>query len=197
MTHHQKRKARAELNAYRQELNKQKTFAGKVRKIILDNGPIQRCEIAEYLDLTTGRERSKLSGALCDMVKSNRIRRVKTGVYAAPVKEKSTPKKQEVMWRVLRARKVVTANDLVELAGVTKGYAQEWLRTLVKWEAVRRLENGKHRLIADTVQPPLLTDNAIKLREIRRKAKEAHVALDMASQSLERVRKTMRMVCEA
>lgn len=52
-----------------------------------------------------------------------------------------------IMWRLLRARKVVSYDELQELAGASRSYAQEWMATLVKREVVRKLSKGRYQLI--------------------------------------------------
>ncbi|MBA3012941.1 MAG: hypothetical protein KKF12_18525 [Proteobacteria bacterium] len=54
-----------------------------------------------------------------------------------------------IMWRLLRSRKVVTYEDLQELAGASRSYAQEWMATLIKREVVRKLSKGRYQLIND------------------------------------------------
>ena len=53
------------------------------------------------------------------------------------------------MWRLLRARKVVSYDDLQELAGASRSYAREWMATLIKREVVRKLSKGRYQLIND------------------------------------------------
>ena len=51
------------------------------------------------------------------------------------------------MWRILQSRKVVTYDDLQELAGVSRSYAQEWMATLIKRNVVKKTDSGKYRLV--------------------------------------------------
>ena len=55
-----------------------------------------------------------------------------------------------VMWRILRARKVVSYDDLQELSGASRVYAQEWMSTLVKREVVEKLSGGRYRLVDES-----------------------------------------------
>lgn len=57
------------------------------------------------------------------------------------------PRLKTVMWRLLQSRKVVTYDDLQELAGVSRCYAQEWMATLIKRGIVRKLSKGRYQLI--------------------------------------------------
>lgn len=54
-----------------------------------------------------------------------------------------------IMWRLLRARKVISYDELQELAGVSRSYAQEWMATLIKRQVVRKLSKGRYQLIND------------------------------------------------
>lgn len=55
-------------------------------------------------------------------------------------------KLKTIMWRLLKSRKVVSYDDLQELAGVSRSYAQEWMATLVRRKVVKKLDSGKYRL---------------------------------------------------
>jgi hypothetical protein len=57
-----------------------------------------------------------------------------------------------IMWRLLKIRKTMTYDDLQELAGVSRSYAQEWMATLIKRGVVKKIGNGKYRLI-DSPRP--------------------------------------------
>ena len=138
-------------------------------------------------------EYKRVLNALCDLTKSGELRRVTRGVYA--LRDRQTPpEKRVVMWRLLRMRHAVTADDLVELAEVSRDYACQWLRTLEK-HGVVRLTRGKYRLIKDTVAMPVFDDNAKKLRELRAKKKQAALAaLTMANEAIVRARNAVNNI---
>jgi len=52
-----------------------------------------------------------------------------------------------IMWPLLKIRKTMTYDDLQELAEVSRYYAQEWMATLIKRGVVKKIGNGKYRLI--------------------------------------------------
>ena len=186
MTRLEMRKIRHAKKSFRQDLAGVESFAGKIRKTVLEKGPLRFCEIADYLDLSTPKERSRISATLHDLLKAGHIRRLEKGVYGPPAPGATQPRqeKRNIMWRVLRAKQVVTAADLEEMAEVSQAYALEWLRGLVKLEVVRALENGRYRLVKDTVRMPDLTDNAQKLRALRARQKAAFQAVERAKTAI-------------
>ncbi len=132
-------------------------------------------------------EHKKVLNALCDMTKTGELRRERRAVYAIGNRKRPTEKRL-IMWRLLRMRHAVSIDELADLAEVHRGYASEWLRTLMKNEVVR-LTRGKYRLIKDTVDMPAFDDNAKRLRELRaRKKKAAQAALDVADNALAKAR---------
>jgi hypothetical protein len=133
-------------------------------------------------------DHKRMLNALRDMVKSGELTRVSTGVYARAPRTERDQELRQVMWRILRMRKSVTVEDLVEMAGASEAYAREWLRTATRHQIVRQ-EGDIYRLIADQVAMPELTDNADKLRALREKKKQAVLdALDAANQALGKAR---------
>lgn len=133
-------------------------------------------------------DRKRMSNALRDMTRAGELTRVQPGVYAL-VDRQLPAEKRVIMWRLLRQTRVRSVADLVEMAGVSTIYAQEWLQTLVKQGVVRQGEDGNYRLLKDTVEMPELTENADKLRALREKKKQAVLtALDCANQALGKAR---------
>lgn len=51
-----------------------------------------------------------------------------------------------IMWRLLRARKVITYDDLQELTGASRSYAQEWMSGLIKKGFARKISWGRYML---------------------------------------------------
>lgn len=56
------------------------------------------------------------------------------------------PQIKTVMWRLFRARKVITYDDLQELAGASRKYAQEWMAGLIKKGFAKKISNGRYML---------------------------------------------------
>lgn len=73
-------------------------------------------------------------------------------------------KLKAVMWRLLQSGKVVTYDELQELAGVSRSYAQEWMATLIKREVVRKLSKGRYQLIDDACPESEAIDNTTHLK---------------------------------
>jgi hypothetical protein len=160
------------------------TFAGKVRTAIreLCGSGIREFSVDEIalgkLDLLTGAEKRPVRAVLHDMAKAGEIERVRPGVYRTVRRGKAKPELQHVMWDILRFRKKVTIEDLVELAGATDGYAKEWLENLAHWGVVRRTGSpGVWQMIADPVAMPRNDHKAERLRELRRIKRERITAL--------------------
>lgn len=173
-----------------------KGFAQKVRKKLKEIGEkgieINAVQLAEALNLTTRKDKNPLYRTIQDFVTRGEVRRVRHGVY----KYIAPPSKNElksIMWRLIRARKTVSIDDLEELSGASREYVTEWLRMLEKREIVKRLKDGRCRLINDTVIEPNNNDKAFKYREIRRKKKrEALTALNKASTAIETAKEALR-----
>jgi hypothetical protein len=159
------------------------TFAGKVRAAIRELGAGGRefsvHELAlEKLDLLTDAEKRPVRAALSDMVKAGEIERVRPGVYRTVKRTKAKPELQQVMWDILRYRKTVTVDDLVELAGASAAYAAEWLGNLSRWGVVRSTgKPGTWQMISDPVEMPKNDRKAERLRELRLRKRERITAL--------------------
>jgi hypothetical protein len=155
-----------------------KTFAGKVRTIIQGTlGPITTKEIALRLDLVSDKEKQPLYQTLRDFVSNGEIEKIRKGVFR--YKGKQVPAQfQEIMWRVLRSRRKVTVDDLIEISSAGRPYVREWLQMLVRREIVRKHANGTYLMIKDPVDMPRNEDKAAKLRRIRAEKKKALDAID-------------------
>ncbi len=160
------------------------SFAGEVRKVIAGTlGEISISEIADRLGIALPKTRKRLHTTIRDLLRAGEIERRGEGVYAWKEKARKT-ERREVMWRLLRARVFVTVEDLQEMAGVSREYAEEWIRMLVKKEIVRK--TGKaYRLVSDPVEMPENTEKAGQLRDLRKRMAEAAALLRKAVQTLE------------
>lgn len=160
------------------------SFAGEVRKIIAGTlGEISISEISDRLGIALPKTKKRLYTTIRDLLRAGEIERRREGVYAWKEKARK-PERREVMWRLLRARIIVTVEDLQEMAGVSREYAEEWLRMLVKKEIVRK--TGKiYRLLSAPVEMPENTEKAGQLRDLRKRMAEAAAMLRKAVQTLE------------
>jgi hypothetical protein len=170
------RDRRAQNNALTLAVFGEKSFAGKVAKLlaIMDGpGGAPMTRIAEVLD-ATGREGSKkIYTALRDLCRANKALRVSPGFYRAvrPAAGRITCK-NEVMWRLLRAKRTLTVEDIQALSSVSEAYAREWLRALTHRGIVVKERNGAFRLVRDLgPKPPDLAGNAEKCAAWREKQK--------------------------
>ncbi|SDU27247.1 hypothetical protein [Desulfobacula phenolica] len=169
------------------------TMAGKIRALLTrlsrDSEIVTAQALAWELGLITREEKLPMYGTLKDMRdRGELIDTGKKGEYRfKPAKKKYL---RTVMWRLLRARQIVTVEDLMELAGVSEEYAKEWLRMLTRQDIVKQMKAGVFKLVADPVVEPLNTDRAERLRDLR-KRKKAMAALDKASKAIDTAKKAL------
>jgi len=126
-------------------------------------------------------DRTRVRSVVADLCKAGELVRVGEGIYRLVLKPAGKPQIQEVMWRVLRARRTVALADMEELAGASPAYATEWLQMLVRRKIVRHLKNGNWQMVTDPGPTmPLNDEKAERLRNLRAKKKEALDAMDRA-----------------
>lgn len=162
------------------------TFAGKLRKFLQSTGgaPVSFQDMAGALDLVTARDKRPLHDAVRDFTRRGELilvdisRRVYR--YRRPQK---APEKREIMWRLLRARRKVSIEDLMELAGAARQYAAEWLQTLQRQGIVKR-HGEMYVMLKDPYHMPRNTEKAEKLRRIRAAKKRAIEAVDQSLNTL-------------
>jgi predicted transcriptional regulator of viral defense system len=161
------------------------SFANKVREILKSKGDVVTTEeLGEKLDMPSGTGRQKLHMALHDMTKSGEIKRLEPGKYCYLGKNNVKPEIRDAMWAILRMRKTVSLDDLQELSGASRSYAQEFMCLLTKREVVEAIDRPGaklYRLIEDA-GPPTPEDNekAARLRRIREAKQKAQNELDIA-----------------
>lgn len=175
-------------------------LAGRVRKAIqrLDNEgrKIASKALAIELDMIADNEKQTLYRVIRDFVKSGEITRIRPGVFVYNRKDKQ-PEIQEVMWRYLRLKKLVTIDDLVAVSRASRDYASEWVCMLARREIVETIRLGgarKYRLISDPVIMPKNEDNAKKLRKLRKQKK--HEVLKALAEADMAIRKAQRKLLE-
>jgi hypothetical protein len=183
------------------------SFADRVRDVFRkrpDKG-VANEEIAVELDLF-GKGRTPLCKVLDDLIQAGEITRVEPGVHQWANKPRPA-QLREVMWRLIRARKVVSVDDLMELSGAGEEYVKEYLRMLVKRGIVRKVQgsglkpvqgSGKYQLVKDEgIAAPEDRGKAEKLRAIRRKKAEALEALDNAFMAITQARMAITEISNA
>ena len=172
------------------------TFTGRVRDACHYLGEygndIALKQLYDKVDVRAYKERRQVRLVVADLCKSGEIERVDEGVYRLLQKPPGKPQIQEVMWRVLRARRSVTLADMEELAGAAPTYASEWLQMLARRKIVRHLKNGSWQMVKDPGPTmPLNDEKAERLRNLRAKKKEALDAMDRAFMAIAEARMAM------
>ncbi|MHB1183364.1 MAG: hypothetical protein ACYC4A_01510 [Desulfobulbia bacterium] len=167
-----------------------KTVLAALKKLaaVAPLGQVELGDISNALMVQTTVAHKRVANALRELRKQGLVIRVRQGVYALAVGAK--PELREVMWRLLRMRRRVTVDDLVELAGAGVEYARDWLRMLEDRGVVRKISQGAAsnprvwQMINDTVEMPVDAENAARLRELRKKKKQQALADLAAAQKL-------------
>jgi len=173
-----------------------KTVLVAVQWLTQPGGEVAVDKLSILLRLKTAVEHKRLLNTLCDLARSGKIVRVRQGVYG-PAPVAGQPDKREVMWRLLKMRRHLKVEDLVEMAAVSQAYANEWLRLLVKRGVVRCIQEpepgqpGRWMLINDNAEMPQDEDKAARLRNLRLKKKKAIARLDSALTALGEVRQLL------
>lgn len=152
-------------------------------------------EISIRVGAGTHMSHKRVLNILSDLLRRGKISRLRQSVYGPPTLEAPPPQRAEVMWRLLRMRRRVQVDDLVEMAAVSEKYAAEWLRMLLKRGVVTKHQppGGKAtwQLVSDQVDPPVNTAKADALRAMRQQRKER------ALQMLEEAKLALGLACEA
>lgn len=163
------------------------SFTDRVRKALAreEGREIAAMEIANRMDLGFGKKYTHpLYKALAQLVKQGEAEKVRPGVYRPIRRADKKPELQQVMWRLLRASRRVTVEDLQEIAGATVEYAREWLDMLIRQGVVKNLAGagvpGIYQLINDTVDMPADEAKRVRLKRIRLAKREALAALTAA-----------------
>jgi len=170
------------------------TYAQQVRNVIiqlrdLGYSEIRQKDLFEPLDLVTNEDKKPLRTTLHEFIKTGEIETIRPNVYVY----KGKPGTQEIrsaMWAVLRMRKIVTIDDLQELCGASRDYANEFIRLLLSREVVEKIPchpTGGYffRLVNDTgPQPPEDSEKAARLRKIRAAKKVALELIEAAGSDL-------------
>ena len=155
-------------------------------------------DLAKRCDLVFNVDKQYMYGVIKNMRKSGEIVRVRRGVCI--YKGKNKPRLHEIMWRFLRARKVVTIDDLREISGASKNYAIEWMRMLRKHELIKVIRIGnsrKYQLISDQVAVPQNDEKAKKFRQIRKqKKREALAGLEKLQTAISQIKKAVAGILE-
>jgi len=175
------------------------TFTGRIRKAARALAPntFTMRDLSIKADIRTRDEDLRVRSVIHDLKKTGEIVNMSRGVYTYVGRQKKKPEICERMWRILRARRNVTVDDLMELAGASESYAREWLR-MIERRGVIRAKNGRYRMIEDPIDMPEDEEKAGALRVLRQKKKEqALAALNSAAAAIAEAGKILRDECDA
>ena len=172
------------------------TFAGRVRDACQYLGAygndIALQQLYDKVGVQTYEQRRQVRSVVADLCKSGELVRWGEGIYRVLQKPPGKPQIQEVMWRVLRARRTVTLADMEELAGAAPTYATEWFKMLARRKIVRHLKNRSWQMVKDPGPTmPLNDEKAERLRNLRAKKKEALECMDRAFVAIAEARMAM------
>ena len=164
------------------------TFAGRLRDAARSLGRAGSTftvkDLGHAMGIKTYAEHDTIRSALRDFLRRGEMVRTAPGVFRYQERPTVKPQIRERMWRILRARRRVTVEDLQELAGASRSYAEEWLRMLTKRAVVRKCGGGVFRMVEDPVAMLSNDEKAEQLRELRARKKAALAALEKAEVSL-------------
>lgn len=183
------------------------SYAGSVLAKALElaaagNGEATVADISAAMNTHTRVQHKRVMNILSEHARDGRLHRIRQGVYGPLPAAARQPDKREVMWRLLKMRRRVTLDDLIEMAGVSREYAREWLAMLAKHDVVRKAQTALNApavwtLVNDTVAMPIADDKAAKLRALRLKKKEAIAGkLDAIDTALGEVRQILQTMEE-
>jgi len=174
------------------------SFANLVREELQTRGRASVAELTSVMlskaapEQIAGRKvRPMVQAVMRDLLRSQEVARVTDGVYRWAARKEPVQLRQK-MWSILRARRVVSVEDLMELTGASQPYAKQWVRMLEGHELVRRLADGRIQLVND---PVVMPDDATKAQKL--KAIRIHKALDSMRQSMEGLAKAVKELEEA
>ncbi len=163
------------------------SFRGRVLAAVKELGPngepVDRRALWERLKLATPREHNRLAVDLSRLATQGRITRHEGG--SVSLVETADPLlKKEVMWRVLRGKRLVTASELAALAQVSPANAKNYLDSLQRLGLVKNLsprgQAGRYRLLRDPGPGMPRDDLNERKRHFWLKKKTALEALDAA-----------------
>jgi predicted transcriptional regulator of viral defense system len=145
-------------------------------------------ELSIKAEVMTRKDHQRIRDVLRELRKTGEIERISRGQYYYSGRAKKTNELREIMWRVLRARRNVTVEDMMELCGASERYAREWLSMLVR-RGVLSHKNDRYRMITDPIDMPSDEEKAEALRLLRQRRKsQALEALDRAAAAIAEAR---------
>ena len=180
------------------------TFTGKIRLAAQalgeEWGGFSVDQVCDQAMIQTYKDKKRVRNAILELYQAGELERIGNAIYRLREQPPGKPQIQEIMWKILRARRTVTLEDMEELAGASPTYATEWLQMLSRRKIVRHLKNGnpstktagKWQMVTDPGPAmPLNDEKAERLRNLRAKKKEALDAMDRAFVAIAEARMAM------
>lgn len=160
------------------------TFTGRIREAARALAPevFTVTDLSIKAEVMTRKDHQRIRDVIRELRKTGEIVRMGRGQYSYAGRAKKTNEIRKIMWRVLRARRNVTVEDMMELCGASENYATEWLRMLVR-RGVLSQKNGRYRMISDPIDMPSNEEKARALRLLRERKKTLE-ALDRAAAAI-------------
>ncbi len=162
------------------------TFTGRIREAARALAPevFTVTDLSIKAEVMTRKDHQRIRDVIRELRKTGEIVRMGRGRYSYAGRAKKTNEIREIIWRVLRARRNVTVEDLMELCGASDRYAREWLAMLVKRGVLSR-RGDRYRMISDPVEMPVNEEKADALRLLRQMKKATILeALETASAAI-------------
>ena len=175
----------------------QNSYAQKVRDIIRidlagrDHFGYQ--EIADALDVVSGKQKKPMYRVIADMIKHGELERVGVNSLRRIEKDVQPAPKTTCMWRLIRACRssAITAADLMANCQVSEKTAKEYLQTLLRRGILTRIDRPGNQtsvyrmIISNDPGPAIVRDaeKADRLRAIRAAKKKALEQIDFAGKS--------------
>jgi hypothetical protein len=156
--------------------------------------PFETSDLGHEAGVRTQAEHKKMVNAVHEMRKTGEIVSVSRGRYQYIGRKKQYRK--DKMWRVIRAKRTFSLDDLAELGGASRLYCKEFVALLIRRGIVKKISKpgvlAVYRLVEDP-GPGLEPDRkkAEKLREIRARQKLMLEALDRFEDGIREVRKML------
>jgi hypothetical protein len=150
------------------------SFLGRCRAAAAELKEFGAIDLADAVNEVGGTVKTRQ--AITDLRRDGSIVSIKPGRYRfVPLRmvANAEPTIQEKMWRVVRAMRVFSVDDLVQMAGAKRSYASEFLQALVRTGYLdrSRAKPAIYRVMKDSAQLPRNDAKAEKLKEIRQRRK--------------------------
>jgi hypothetical protein len=161
-------------------------------------GTFSLTDLGAAMGVQTHKEQAVVRKVASELARGGELARVKPGFYNWAVRPQGQPEKQEIMWRALRARKVVDLFYLQEVSGASRDYCDEFLRRLRHQGVIEEIRGAdkkigdtfyvQFRLVSDQMEMPRDETKATALRRWREGKKKLLQHLDNASLELAQAR---------